>query len=69
MIVSISKVIKYKNNYLFDKDDYLLLNDNIKVIVNEIVKLITVKVSLDLFEFFWRVVLIGQVPNFRRVVL
>ena len=69
MIVSISKVIKYKNNYLFDKDDYLLLNDNIKIIVNEIVKLITAKVSLDLFEFFWRVVLIGQVQNFRRLVL
>ena len=25
-----SKAIKYKNNYLLDKDDYLLLNYNIK---------------------------------------
>ena len=43
MIVSISKAIECKNNYLLDKDDYLLLNDNIKVIVNESIKLINKK--------------------------
>ena len=41
------------------------MNDNIKVIANEIVKLITIKVCLNLFEYFWRRALIGQVPNFR----
>ena len=40
MIASRSNSIKYKNNYLFDKDDYLLLNEWIKDIVNEIEKLI-----------------------------
>ena len=43
MIISISKTIKCKNNYLLDEDDYLLLNDNIKVVVNEIIKLINKK--------------------------
>ena len=38
MIVSRSKSIKYKNNYSFYKDDYLLLNEYIKDIVNKIEK-------------------------------
>ena len=31
----ITTALKYKNNYLLDKDDYILINDNIKILVKD----------------------------------